>query len=439
MTPAARIQSAIELLEAIAASDRPADGVASAFLRARRFIGSKDRKAITTLVWSVLRHRARLAWRLAESALPDSARALVLAHLLLVDGQSMANLRGLFAGKEGHGPSALSSGEDKALQRLAARPLEGGDVPDAVRLEVPDWLPEALSPAFGPDTAAELAALRDEAPLDLRVNLLKTDREAARAALAGEGIAAVPTPLSPQGLRVEGRPNLAATKTFRDGLVEVQDEASQLVALLCGAAPGMAVLDLCAGAGGKTLALAAVMGNKGSLVATDTSAGRLLRAKDRLARAGVHNATRKVLDGEGNKWLKRRKGSFDVVLVDAPCSGTGTWRRNPDSRWRLGPDALPALAAEQDAILARAAALVRPGGRLVYATCSLLPQENEDRIAAFLSVHEDYRTVPVADLWPALADDEVPCPCPGPWLRLSPARHGTDGFFTAVLERATEA
>jgi len=213
----------------------------------------------------------------------------------------------------------------------------------------------------------------------------------------------------------------------------VQDEGSQLVALLTDAQPGQAVMDFCAGAGGKTLALAAAMKNKGRLVACDTHAARSERAVQRLRRAGVHNVTRHVLEGEGDKWLKRQKGTFDRVLVDAPCSGSGTWRRNPDAKWRLTETGLLELVALQGKILTQASTLVKPGGRLVYATCSLLPEENERQVEAFLAANPDFSLIPITEAWSATVGTE--CPVPGPYLRLSPAAHNTDGFFVAVMQR----
>ncbi|ABC21048.1 RsmB/NOP family class I SAM-dependent RNA methyltransferase [Rhodospirillum rubrum] len=435
MTPAARVQCAIDLLVDIDATNRPADGIASAFVRARRFMGSKDRRAVTALAWSTLRHRARLSWLIDRFGGTPKARALVIAHLLVVERQSAEDVRMLFITRAQHAPQPLTDAEERLVDGLAGKPLEFREMPADVRLEVPDWLPPLLEPLFGERLEDELRALQAEAPLDLRVNALKSDRESARLALAREQVDTRPGALSPCALRAEGRPNVAITAPFCDGLVEVQDEGSQMVALLCAVAPGMSVLDLCAGAGGKTLALAAGMENKGTLVATDISEGRLARAQTRLQRAGVHNVTRKVLDPETRKWLKRRKASFDVVLVDAPCSGTGTWRRNPDARWKLTPDTISALNAEQSALLDRAAALVKPGGRLVYATCSLLPAENEAQIAAFLERRDDYRALPVAETWAKVS----PAPYPGAadvsWLRLTPASHGTDGFFVSILER----
>ena len=283
---------------------------------------------------------------------------------------------------------------------------------------------------FGAALTGELVALSEPAPLDLRVNTLKTTRDQARNTLADEQINADRTLLSPWGLRVKTRRPVTSGKAFQSGLVEIQDEGSQLVALLTDAQPGMRVCDYCAGAAGKTLALAAAMQNRGQIVACDTSAARLDNAARRLRRAGVHNVERHVL-ASGDKWPKRHAGGFDRVLVDAPCTGTGTWRRNPDARHCLTETDLAELLLRQSAILRDAARLVRTGGHLVYATCSLLPAENEAQVLQFIAGHRGFSLVPLERAWPLAG----PPPCPGDFLVLTPARHGTDGFFAAVLER----
>jgi 16S rRNA (cytosine967-C5)-methyltransferase len=275
-----------------------------------------------------------------------------------------------------------------------------------------------------------MAAMQTEAPLDLRVNLLKATREQVRAALAAEGIDSLPTPLSPWGLRIAGRRPVTSGAAFGAGLVEIQDEGSQLVAALVGAAPEMRVADWCAGAGGKTLALAMTMDNRGHIAACDVSAPRLEGAVRRLRRAGVHNVERHLVEA-GDKWAKRRAGSFDRVLVDAPCTGIGTWRRNPDARLRLRPEDLAELVVKQAMILAQASRLVRVGGRLVYATCSLLADENEAQVDAFLAANADFAALPLDRAWILPG----PPPGPGPYLLLTPRTHDTDGFFAAVLER----
>jgi 16S rRNA (cytosine967-C5)-methyltransferase len=378
---------------------------------------------VSDQVWRVLRTYRRLTWWLAGRPTP---RLLVAASLLL-EGATLADLASMFSGGR-FGPATLAPSEQAALQRLAGRSPDHASMPDAVRMEMPDWVLPLLSERF--DTA-ELAALLQPAPLDLRVNLLKATREEASAALAVEGLETTPTPLSPWGLRIAGRRQVTTGPAFRAGLVEIQDEGSQLVAALTGVRPGMRAADLCAGAGGKTLAMAMMMQNRGQLVACDVSAARLDAAVRRLRRAGVHNVERHLLV-PGDKWAERRGETFDRVLVDAPCTGTGTWRRNPDARLRLTEADLAELLPKQAAILDQAAALVRSGGRLVYATCSLLSEENEDQVSAFLTRHPGFALVPLARAWPGGAP-----PNAGDFLALTPARHGTDGFFAAVIERRT--
>ncbi|MBX9701137.1 MAG: RsmB/NOP family class I SAM-dependent RNA methyltransferase, partial [Acetobacteraceae bacterium] len=335
-----------------------------------------------------------------------------------------------------YGPPPLSAVEQGALRALADQPLAVPEMPEGARLNLPDWALPGLSARFGADLAAEAAAMEAEAPLDLRANGLRTTRDAAQAALAAEGIETAPTPLSPWGLRVPARRPVTNTAAYREGLVEVQDEGSQIIAALVDARPGLRVCDLCAGAGGKTLAMAAVMGNRGRITACDVNAPRLEGAARRFRRAGVDNAERHLLVA-GDKWAKRRAGQFDRVLVDAPCTGSGTWRRNPDARTRTGVEDLSALVGKQREILFMSAELVRPGGLLVYATCSLLPEEDEGQVTDFLAHRADFAVLPLAEAW-AQAGLRAPVPegaAQGPFLLLSPARHGTDGFFAAVLRR----
>ena len=484
MTPAGRIAAAIELLAGIeAAPKRPADAVANDFFRARRFIGAGDRRAVSERAWGVLRARRRLGWWLAragadpapqgptpqglmpqgpapqgqtlEGPAPEgpTPRTLVAAALMF-DGWTPSGVAQAFSGGK-FAAAPLSAAEQEALAQLAGHTLEHPAMPDAVRLEVPDWMLPRLAARFGPALGAELGALLDPAPLDLRANLLKASRAEVQAALAAEGFAATPTPFSPWGLRLPGRRPVTAGPAFQSGLVEIQDEGSQLVALLTDARPGMRVADLCAGAGGKTLALAMTMQNRGHIAACDVSAPRLDAAVRRFRRAGAHNIERHLL-GPGDKWLRRHAGGFDRVLVDAPCTGTGTWRRNPDARARLTETDLAELVVRQAALLDDAAPLVRKGGRLVYATCSLFAEENEVQVQAFLDRHAAFALVPLARAWPLVASPsagppsgESPSegspsvgspglgpPCPGETLALTPRQHGTDGFFAAVLERS---
>ena len=429
MTPAARMAASIELLTEIDDKPRrPADAVANDFFRARRFIGSGDRRAVSDRVWRVLRARRRLAWWISRAGTAPTPRMSVAASLL-TEGWTAAGVAQSYSGGQ-YGPAPLIAPEKDACRALEGRTLDHPAMPDAVRFELPDWLLPHLAARFGDDLAREMQAALDPAPLDLRANLLRATRDEARAALLAEGLDAAPTPLSPWGLRIEGRRAVTAGAAFQTGLVEIQDEGSQLVAAVVGAGPEMRVVDWCAGAGGKTLALAMLMRGRGQLVACDVSASRLEGAVRRLRRAGVQNAERH-LTAPGDKWLKRRAGTFDRVLVDAPCTGTGTWRRNPDARGRLREQDLAELVPKQAAILDDAARLARPGGRLIYATCSLLPEENEAQVAAFLHRNPAYRVLPLDQVWTL----DGPTPCAGPYLSLTPLRHGTDGFFAAVLER----
>jgi 16S rRNA (cytosine967-C5)-methyltransferase len=429
VTPAARVQAAIELLAAVeAATRKPADAVANDFFRSRRFIGSGDRRAVSERAWSVLRARRRLGWWLERVHVQPTPR-LLIACALLLEGWTLSGIAQTFSGGR-FAPSPLDANEVAALREIEGHTLEHPAMPEAVRLEVPDWIMPHLKARFGRELDAEMAAMAIPAPLDLRVNLLKATREKALAALAEERIEAEPTSLSPWGLRIAGRRPVSTGPAFQQGLVEIQDEGSQLVAALAGARPEMRVADYCAGAGGKTLAMAMAMANRGHIVACDVSEVRLDGAVRRLRRAGVHNVERHLI-APGDKWAKRRAGNFDRVLVDAPCTGTGTWRRNPDARLRLSSRDLEEIRPKQTAILAQAARLVRPGGRLVYATCSLLKEENEAQVEGFLASHPEFRVVPLASAWSLPGEP----PSDGPYLALTPRRHGTDGFFGAVLER----
>ena len=430
MTPSARLAAALELLSEDEEGGRPADVIAATYFRKRRYIGAKDRSAIAAAYYGALRHRARLDWHLARHEVTPSPRTRLLAHQMLVDGRQPADLDTLFNGDR-YAPPPLSEEERRLLKAIDHQKLDDPAMPAAVRAECPDWAVTPLEIAFGDRFEAELSALVGEASLDLRVNTMRGDRDKIRDDLTGLGIASQPTPWSPVGLRVEGRPPLGGLDAFKRGAIEVQDEGSQLLSLLVDAQPGFQVADFCAGAGGKALAMAAAMAGKGRIVACDVAAGRLHKAKERIKRAGVDNIEPRHLANERDRWVTRQKGKFDRVLVDAPCTGIGAWRRNPDARWRMVD--LDALTALQDRILASAARLTKPGGRLIYATCSLLPAENEDRIARFLAATPDYTIVPVGTVWRAILGSD--CPVAGEFLHLSPASTGTDGFFAAILKR----
>ena len=442
MTPGARLQAAIELLAEIHGGGAPADRAAAAYFRERRYIGGKDRRDVIDRVYAVLRHRARLEWWLVRASGEGSIndRGRMIAALAILEGWSPDRIAGAFDGGQ-YRPPRLDRREQEVAHKLAGKGIDHPEQPAWVRLEYPQWLEHQIRNLLGARFETEMAALRVEAPLDLRVNTLKGDRARAVAALAESDIAATATPLSPIGLRVRGRPPLATLPCFRDGLVEVQDEGSQLVALLADARPGMRVVDFCAGAGGKTLAMAAAMQNKGHIVACDVLRGRVDRAATRLNRAGVHNVERRGLSTERDPWVKRHARSFDRVLVDAPCSGVGTWRRNPDAKWRFSTDDLTAVIDLQRRILDSAARLVKPGGRLIYATCSLLPSENAAQVTSFAKEHPEFALRPVAEIWAETIGRMAgggPAPTEDRLLQLTPAGHATDGFFVAVLERAPE-
>jgi 16S rRNA (cytosine967-C5)-methyltransferase len=437
MTPGARVAATIELLgEIVSHSDRPADLVANGFFRARRFIGGGDRRAVGERVWGILRRWGQLQWWLERARHPDrSARAVVAADLILVEGLSLTDLQATFDGGR-YRPPPLDEAELSALRQLEGHSLDHPKQPDWVRLNVQEWLVPHLVEAYGATWTREIAALDTPPPVDLRVNRLKATPEEARAALAREGIETEPTRYAAGGLRLKRRLSVVAGEAFKRGLVEIQDEGSQLVAALVAAWPGMQVADYCAGAGGKTLAIAAGMNNKGRVVALDVLESRLDRSGERLRRAGVHNVERRALSPDNRRWLKRQSSAFDRVLVDAPCTGTGTWRRNPDGRWTLSPQDLAELVPKQAAILDAAQRLVKPGGALIYATCSVLPDENERQIAAFLERHPDFAVMRIKDSWREALGSEAPADvASGPYLRLSPLRHGTDGFFAATLVR----
>jgi len=429
---AGRAEAVIELAEAIDQSNAPADQVATSYFRARRYIGSSDRRGISLQLWGLLRRRAKLDWWLKSKAAPLDARRRLIVDLLFESKMTIAEMEELFTGG-GHAPERLSGDERALVKSLDGFELVHRGMPVWVRTEFPEWLAPSLTALFGDGLEREMAALLEPAPVDLRVNTLKSTRDAAKHALMLDGLNTTLTPLSPVGLRLPARTQLSAQDSFRAGIVEVQDEGSQIAALLVGAKPGQAVVDYCAGAGGKTLAIAAAMDNKGRLAALDIDKRRSERAAERLRRAGVFNTTRHLLAADNDPWIKRRVGSFDRVLVDAPCTGTGTWRRNPDARWHLQPDDLARLIDQQAKILASAARLAKKGGRLIYVTCSLLAEENERQVETFLAAHADFALVPMAQAWAETIGSD--CPADSDYLRLTPARHGTDGFFVAVTER----
>jgi 16S rRNA (cytosine967-C5)-methyltransferase len=431
MTPAAKLSAAIELIEAIDTQRIPAAKALKEWGTAHRFAGSGDRAGISGLVWDVLRRRASSAWIMDN----DTPRARVLGMLkaerkLDVDAISALCDGGRFA------PSPLTDAEHAAL---ASRTV--ADAPAHIAGDYPQWLDGYLAEVFGDDRVAEATAMASRAPLDLRVNTLKAKRDKVLASMKHLG--AVETPWSPIGLRIDlgsdaRNPGIHAEEDFIKGAVEVQDEGSQLAALLSGAKPGEQVIDLCAGAGGKTLALAAMMQGKGRLIATDSDKRQLAPIYERLSRAGVHNCDIRTPKGPDDT-LSDIHASADLVVIDAPCTGTGTWRRNPDAKWRMRPGALEVRIKDQMAVLDRAVDLVKPGGRIAYITCSVLPQENNAQIRGFLSRQPAFSVVPAEQVMSALWDKaeafaEATLPSPE-GLLMTPRRTGTDGFFVSVLTR----
>ncbi|MBL8433948.1 MAG: RsmB/NOP family class I SAM-dependent RNA methyltransferase [Zoogloea sp.] len=415
ITPA-QIQSASQALRSVLRFDYPADSVLSHFFRDFRELGARDRAFVAEAVYGVLRRKRTLERLCGERS---STRHLVLAWLARVEGTTLRQLGEGFHGRD-----------TDFFTEIKGREL--GEVGLAEAADLPDWLAERLSAFMSPEEVLRLAqSLNRPAPLDLRANPLKLDRDALADKLKADGVACAPGRFSPLAVRLEGKPALQKHPLFLDGSFEVQDEGSQLLGFLLQPKRGEMVVDFCAGAGGKTLLLGALMRNTGRLYAFDVSEKRLGKLKPRVARSGLSNIHPVVIASENDPRVKRLAGKIDRVLVDAPCSGLGTLRRNPDLKWRQSPEALAELTAKQAAILASAARLVKPGGRLVYATCSLLPEENEAIVAAFLAANEAFTPLSAEEV---LAKQGIAIAC-GEQLRLTPAAHDTDGFFAAVLER----
>jgi 16S rRNA (cytosine967-C5)-methyltransferase len=418
MHPNALIELATDLLHQVLQFQSPADRVVSDFFRTHRTLGPRERSTLAETTYAVLRERL-LFQHLAQSGKGEMARRLVLLA---------------WRGNVGFLRAALSEPEQQWVEKTSR--IDRGSLPAKLRHNLPEWLADLLEPALGADFWPLAESLQRTAPLDLRVNTFKAKREAVQQALAEQGIDAVPTPYSPWGLRIEGKPALNKVEAFAQGHMEVQDEGSQLLALLLGAKRGEMVADFCAGAGGKTLALGACMRNTGRLYAFDTSGHRLAALKPRLARSGLSNVYPIQIAHERDERIKRLSKKIDRVLVDAPCSGMGTLRRNPDMKWRQSPETVAALSEQQTAILTSAAKLLKPGGRLVYATCSLLERENEGVVQTFDAAHtREFKRLSAAE---ALRSGQAGSPddlVRGDFLRLWPHQHATDGFFAAVWER----
>jgi 16S rRNA (cytosine967-C5)-methyltransferase len=417
MHPNALLDLCTELLRQVLQFDMPADSVVSAFFRKHRDLGQRERHTLAETVYNVLRRRLLFQHLAQTGSGPLERRMAILG----------------WQGSEGFLRGALGEHEQQWLAK--ARAVDTASLQPKLRHNLPDWLAQPLQQALGDEFDALAASLNEPAPLDLRVNILKAKRDEAQAALAAAGIDARPTPYSPWGLRVDGKPALNKLEVFTKGEVEVQDEGSQLLALLVSPKRGEMVVDFCAGAGGKTLALGAAMRNSGRLYAFDVSGHRLDALKPRLARSGLSNVYPAQIAHERDDRIKRLAGKIDRVLVDAPCSGLGTLRRNPDLKWRQSPAAIDELREKQGAILESAARLLKPGGRLVYATCSLLGSENEAIAQAFAAAHPDFQPVPAGQALERAQVNEAASLDNAGYLRLWPHRHHSDGFFAAVWEK----
>ncbi|MBT3396826.1 MAG: RsmB/NOP family class I SAM-dependent RNA methyltransferase, partial [Alphaproteobacteria bacterium] len=402
------------------------------------------------LVYQILRQRGELKFSLADAsgvaslvadasgvqAAPSSSasRDLVIAALVRIEGLSADDVAARFDGSQ-YGPTVLTDDEQAMIAHLGT-----ADTPDSA----PDWvrgnyrqgLDASLRAGLGDNVVAEMAAMIPRASTDLRVNTLKSDRGAAQASLDADGIQSDLTPLSPIGLRVKGRARIAESVAFRSGLIEIQDEGAQIAALLVDAKPGQTVVDYCAGAGGKSLGLAAAMENSGIIHAFDVNPGRLGKSKARFSRSDVKCVIAQKISGGDDPAAQALKGLADRVLVDAPCTGSGTWRRAPEGKWRVTEKTLLEQVVGQRSILDDAAPLVRPGGRLVYVTCSIFADENQAQADWFLENHENFQAIDVGKIWGDVMT--TPAPATNGYLQLTPLGHGTDGFFVAVFERNTE-
>jgi 16S rRNA (cytosine967-C5)-methyltransferase len=422
-----RIAAAIAVLTDVEQRKRPVSEALKAWGLNNRFAGAGDRAAIGNLVYDALRRRASHAHAMGS----DSPRALVLAVAMRDWGETPQSLSELFAG-DSHAPEALSEAE------IAGATESLADAPEATRADFPQWLAPSLERAFGADWVAEGEAMTGRPSLDLRANALKATPEKVMKSLARfspEAAAIAPFGLTmPAGPRDARTPNVTTDEGYQKGWFEVQDQGSQIVSALAGAREGDQVLDLCAGAGGKTLALAATMGNKGQIFAYDSDRARLAPIFDRLKRNGVRNAqVRSPNPGA----LDDLAGRMDRVVVDAPCTGTGTWRRRPDTKWKLTPELLAQRQSEQAALLVEAARYLKAGGTLVYITCSILPEENDDQVASFLAAHPGFETIDIAQAWRQTLITDLPegLATAGGGICLTPRRTNTDGFYAHLLRK----
>jgi 16S rRNA (cytosine967-C5)-methyltransferase len=432
MTPGARIATAIEILEKIEFARTPTEDMLSTYLRGRRYIGAKDRKYITQLVFGVQRKKARLDWITGI----EKPRIRVITYLFLLNESPKDELISLFNGTV-YSPSKLTTEELELIDKITDKPFQNMDYPPQIAAELPIWITEILIEYWGMQFQNETRALNETASLNLRVNTHKGNCQKTLKILKKDNIKSSATKFSPLGLKIDGRTNLTASTAFKGGFIEIQDEGSQLVAALVETKANMKTIDLCAGSGGKTLAIGAAMRDGGPLVACDVNLKRLKKLKPRLKRAGLTNVTIHHLSGPDDSFYKDHKLTAERVLIDVPCSGSGTWRRTPFQKWKLTRSKLQEIIVLQREILDQSANLVINGGRLIYATCSVLPDENERQITWFLAKNPSFKALSISDIWERVLDMECPSSAliDNAYLSLTPARHDTDGFFTAVLEK----
>lgn len=431
MRQPACFQAAIEIIELFDKQDRPASAVTAEYLRSRRYVGAKDRKNIQETLFSLIRNRYFIEWQFSQIDVEYSARALAFAYLIKIN-ESLDQLNSYLDGAP-YSPAPLSPTEHTWVTQYleyCKRPIY--QPPLWVQGNYPQWLENELLKTYGSELIPEMQAFDSNAPMDLRVNTTKTTRSALLKKFQQDGIQAQPTKYAKNGIRVLGRPALLSTKEYRQGKIEIQDEGSQIITELVSACSNHHIVDFCAGAGGKSLALAEKCAPNGKVISCDTSQKRLNKIKPRLARSGLKNIEIKHLE-KTSDWQKAAEQTADRVLVDTPCSGTGTWRRDPDARTRLTEKSLADYKRQQSQILDEAAPLVKQGGRLVYATCSILASENLEQVENFVQRQKMFRLLPIGEIWrKEIGNIEVPTTNT---LQLTPKQHAVDGFYIAIFER----
>jgi len=431
MTPSARLSAVVELLDTIFGTTGRAEQVVGGYFRTRRYAGSKDRRWVSEFLYSVLRRMGEIDWTLEKLGLEQTNRMRAIVATVVLDQQDIESvIETNFVGT--HALDVPTEEEATALRTLTD--IDAAEMPNHVKGNFPSWIVDKLQTQYGDRSLDIMAAYTDRAPVTFRVNSLKATRDDVLKQMTDEGIEVRKTELSPIGIIIENRQNLAAHSLLKDGILEIQDEAAQVSALLAEAGPGLQVVDYCAGGGGKTLAMGANMANEGQIYALDIEARRMRDVASRCKRANLHIVQSHVLVDElpEESVLHRLPGKMDIVFVDAPCSGSGSWRRQPEQRWHLTEERLVELQDMQIDILNKASDLVAPGGKLVYATCSILSDENGEQIKRFLADHPEFKVHNASQAW---SDAEIGGEMSGEFMELTPETQGTDGFFTAILLR----